>query len=211
MMIESLDEEKDYDLIKALENMLESGLQKIRELYEINVKGLSLKSYYTEKLLNNNREWIDNYLTSSSYYKNSDYKESFFYNCSTYDMNIFNLTNQIFETKKIEPTIVQEFINSFNNSRDNEQKRFIREFITNNYYCAYIPEKYIPGVNIMDNDFDDLIIHLFGYRVFEQYSQLEPIRKADFVFKFKKEISAYYNNQNKNNYNKQKNLVKRPA
>ena len=211
MLLESLDEENDIDFIKALENMLESGLRKIRELYELNIKGLSLKSYYTEKLLNNNREYIDNYLTSSSYYKNSDYKESFFYNCRTYNMNIFNLTNQIFETQKIEPNIVQEFINSFSNSRYNEQKNFIRKFITNNYYCTYIPEKYIPGINIMDNDFDDLILHLFGDKVFEQYCQLEPIRKADFIFKFRKEISTYYNNQNKNKFNKKRNLIKRPA
>ena len=31
------------------------------------------------------------------------------------------------------------------------------------------------------------------------------------IFKIKKEISLYYNNQNKSKYNKQKNLVKRQA
>ena len=182
MLLNSLDDEKDKDSIRALENMLESDLKKIRELYELNIKGLLLNSHYTAKLLNNNRTYINDYLTSTNYYKNEDYKESFFYNCGCFDMNIIDLTKQIFETKKFDTSIVEEFINSYKNSDSGEQKRFVFKFIRSNYYCAFIPQNYIPGVNMMENDFDDLIIHLFGNKIFEEYSKLEPIRKTDFIF-----------------------------
>ena len=62
---------------------------------------------------------------------------------------------------------------------------------------------------MMKNDFDDLILHLFGDRVFEQYCDLEPIRKADFIFKFRKEIQIYYYSQNRNKHTKGDNLIKR--
>lgn len=210
-MLLALDKDKDYAEIRALTNMLEYDLKRIEELYDLNNKGLSLKSYYTAKLLKNNKEFIDDYLNSSSYYKNEDYKESFFYNCDGYTMHLLDLTNQIFETKKLDEKYVVEFINSFNRAHSEDKKRFINLFIRSNYYCAFIPNKYIPGVNMMNNDFDDLILHLFGDRVFEQYCELEPIRKADFIFKFRREIVSYYRSQNKNKYNKNKNLVKRDS
>jgi hypothetical protein len=208
-MLLALDKDKDYDLIRALTNMLEYDLKRLKELYDLNNKGLSLKSYYTAKLLKNNREYIDDYLNSSSYYKNEDYKESFFYNSDGYTMHLLDLTNQIFETKKLDEKYVVEFINSFNQARYEEKKRFINLFVRSNYYCAFIPTNYIPGVNMMNNDFDDLILHLFGDKVFEQYSKLEPIRKTDFIFKFRREISTYFNNQSKNKFNKNKNLIKK--
>jgi hypothetical protein len=208
-MLLALDKDDDYAEIKALNNMLEHDLKRIEELYDLNDKGLSLKSYYTAKLLKNNRDYINDYFSSSSYYKNEDYKESFFYNCDGYTMHLLQITDQIFETKKLDEKCVIEFINSFINAHPEEKKRFINLFIRSNYYCAFIPSKYIPGVNMMDNDFDDLILHLFGDRVFEQYCELEPIRKADFIFKFRKEIQIYYNSQNKNKHNKVANPIKR--
>ena len=212
MMINSLDEEKDKDVKRSLENMLEHDIKRIKDLYSLNDKGLSLKSYYTEKLLKRNRDYIEDYLTTRDYYRDKDYKENFFYSCgSTFDMRILNLVDGIFETKRVDSNKVLEFIDSFNKSYYEEQNRFIRRFIINNYYCAKLSENYIPGVNMMENDFDDLILHLFGDKVFEMYSQLEPIRKADFIFKFRKEIQIYYNSQNRNKYNKGANLVKRPA
>ena len=208
-MLLALDKDENYAEIRALNNMLEHDLKRIEELYDLNDKGLSLKSYYTAKLLKNNRDYINDYFSSSSYYKNEDYKESFFYNCDGYTMHLLQITDQIFETKKLDEKCVLEFINSFNNAHLEEKKRFINLFIRSNYYCAFIPSKYIPGVNMMDNDFDDLILHLFGDRVFEQYCELEPIRKADFIFKFRKEIQIYYDSQNKNKHNKGANLIKR--
>ena len=208
-MLLALDKDENYAEIKALNNMLEHDLKRIEELYDLNEKGLSLKSYYTAKLLKNNRDYINDYFSSSSYYKNEDYKESFFYNCDGYTMHLLQITDQIFETKKLDEKCVIEFINSFTNAHPEEKKRFINLFIRSNYYCAFIPSKYIPGVNMMDNDFDDLILHLFGDRVFEQYCELEPIRKADFIFKFRKEIQIYYDSQNKNKHNKGANLIKR--
>ena len=63
-MLLALDKDKDYAEIRALTNMLEYDLKRIEELYDLNNKGLSLKSYYTAKLLKNNREFIDDYLNT---------------------------------------------------------------------------------------------------------------------------------------------------
>lgn len=208
MLIDTSKEANEEMLTRSLENTFKDYIKKINKLYEINSKGLLLNSFYTEKILKDNKTFIKEFISNTNYEKLDDYIASFFYNCQTYDLNIINKVNAIFNVKKVNDNIAIEFVNEYKNKLLNNRLSFIRKLIMNNYILTYLSPNYIPGLNNMDNEFDSLIIHLFGDTIYKDYKKLDTIRKIDFIFQFKKEILESYNQQI-NNYSNKNKILKR--
>ena len=195
MMLSVLDVKKEQEYIKSLTNILEYDIKANLKLKNIIQTGFNLNDYYTAKLLDDNKEFVYSYIYNKKYKNNEKYKEIFFHDCQIFDLHIINMSFAIFETQKADDKKVVEFIESFKTAYPYEQKNFINSFIRSNFYFARIPYEYYPGVNIIDKELDEVILYLFGDKIFKESTKMEPIRKAQLIQLVGKQIIDYYHQQ----------------
>jgi len=195
LMINSLDEEEDRNLISSLKNIFEYYLNDLKELYDINEKGLKLKTFYVERLLDKTSISVENFMNNKKVFTEEDYKGAYLFNINDYNMDVIKSMDKFFDVNYIDEDHAMEFINSYKSSNKYEQKRFILQLIKNYFIVTYLPKDYIPGVNNINNDFDDLVINLFGEEAFKKYNRLKPIQKVKFIRKYKIYIDEFYQSQ----------------
>lgn len=198
MMVSSLDEKEDNLIIDSIKSIFSCYLDSLKELYETNDKGLKLKSFYVERINNKTSLSVDNFINNKKVTTDEDYKCSFLFNINDYTPAVIENLNKFFDVTYIDDVTFNDFVEGYNSSSYYEQKRFILDLIKNYYIVAYLPESYIPGVNNLNNDFDDLVINLFGRKAFSKYNDLKPIQKVKFIRKFKSDIDDFYRLQTEN-------------